>query len=68
MMCNAHGATVGQLDEKALFYLRPRGLSESTARHLLKKAFILDVVDAYDMPILREGIYQELEMESLLYE
>lgn len=35
----AHGATVGQLDERALFYLRSRGLPPSEARHLLIAAF-----------------------------
>jgi len=35
----AHGATVGQLDERALFYLRSRGLPLESARHLLIAAF-----------------------------
>jgi Fe-S cluster assembly protein SufD len=35
----AHGATVGQLDEQALFYLRTRGLAPEAARHLLTIAF-----------------------------
>jgi len=35
----AHGATVGQLDERALFYLRSRGLPPDAARHLLIAAF-----------------------------
>ncbi|HET7924909.1 MAG TPA: Fe-S cluster assembly protein SufD [Rhodanobacteraceae bacterium] len=35
----AHGATVGQLDERALFYLRSRGLPPEAARHLLIAAF-----------------------------
>jgi len=34
-----HGATIGQLDEKALYYLRSRGLDEATARELLLFAF-----------------------------
>jgi Fe-S cluster assembly protein SufD len=35
----AHGATVGQLDDRALFYLRSRGLPPEAARHLLIAAF-----------------------------
>jgi Fe-S cluster assembly protein SufD len=35
----AHGATVGQLDERALFYLRSRGLPQAEARALLTAAF-----------------------------
>jgi Fe-S cluster assembly protein SufD len=35
----AHGATVGQLDERAMFYLRSRGIPPETARQLLIAAF-----------------------------
>ncbi len=35
----SHGATVGQLDEKALFYLRSRGIAKIDARRMLTKAF-----------------------------
>jgi Fe-S cluster assembly protein SufD len=38
-----HGATVGQLSEDALFYLRTRGIGVDDARHLLIKAFAADV-------------------------
>jgi Fe-S cluster assembly protein SufD len=36
----AHGATVGQLDPDAMFYLRSRGLAEPAARALLTAAFV----------------------------
>ena len=39
----AHGATVGQLDPTAMFYLRSRGLTESDARRLLTSAFCREV-------------------------
>jgi Fe-S cluster assembly protein SufD len=39
-----HGATVGQLDEDALFYLRSRGLDKNTARNLLVHAFASEVL------------------------
>ena len=42
----AHGATVGQLDPTALFYLRSRGLPEPQARALLTGAFCREVVNA----------------------
>jgi FeS assembly protein SufD len=45
-----HGASIGQLDETALFYLRARGISESEARKLLIKAFIHDILQ--QMPLL----------------
>lgn len=41
----AHGATVGQLDEEALFYLRARGLDEAHARKLLTLAFAGEVLE-----------------------
>lgn len=44
----SHGSTTGQLDEKAVFYLRSRGLSEKEARELLVQAFIADVLEKID--------------------
>lgn len=41
----SHGATVGQLDEQAVFYLRSRGLSEAEARQLLTIAFCQSISD-----------------------
>jgi Fe-S cluster assembly protein SufD len=41
----AHGATVGELDEDALFYLRSRGIPELAARRLLIEAFLGEVID-----------------------
>jgi Fe-S cluster assembly protein SufD len=41
----SHGATVGQLDEIAVFYLRSRGLSEDAARRILTGAFCRAVSD-----------------------
>ena len=40
-----HGATIGQVDESALFYLRSRGLSEVSAKHLLLEAFANECLD-----------------------
>ena len=41
----SHGATIGQLDEDALFYLRSRGLTRTEASALLQQAFIGEVLD-----------------------
>lgn len=49
----AHGATVGQLDPTALFYLRSRGLAEADARRLLTGAFCRAVVASLDEQPLR---------------
>tara|TARA_B110000438_G_scaffold278173_1_gene301447 strand:+ start:3844 stop:5064 length:1221 start_codon:yes stop_codon:yes gene_type:complete len=40
-----HGATVGQLDEKALFYLRTRGLNHKEAQRLLMRAYVGEIID-----------------------
>ena len=42
----SHGATVGQLDAEAIFYLRSRGITEKEAKSLLLKAFAAEVIDA----------------------
>lgn len=47
-----HGATVGQLDDEALFYLRSRGIDERNARKLLMFAFANEVVDNIGIPAL----------------
>jgi Fe-S cluster assembly protein SufD len=40
----AHGATVGQLDEAALFYLRSRGIDEADASRMLTRAFVATIL------------------------
>jgi Fe-S cluster assembly protein SufD len=52
----SHGATVGQLDTEALFYLRSRGIGEKEARHLLMYAFANDIVSNVSVPILKDRI------------
>lgn len=49
-----HGATIGQLDAEALFYLRSRGLEEGAARALLTQAFASDIVAAIQEETVRE--------------
>ncbi len=41
----SHGATAGDLDHDALFYLRARGIPEETARHMLIEAFLTDTIN-----------------------
>ncbi|MFH0946105.1 MAG: Fe-S cluster assembly protein SufD [Planctomycetota bacterium] len=55
-----HGSTVGRLDEKALFYLRSRGISEVAARDLLIYAFANEIVDRIRIPALRERLAERL--------
>ena len=52
----AHGATVGQLDERALFYLRSRGLPLDLARRMLVSAFCSAVLSDLEPVALRARI------------
>ena len=52
----AHGATVGQIDERALFYLRSRGLPLEAARRLLIAAFCGAVIADEPLPELRDHL------------
>ncbi len=52
----SHGATVGQIDEEALFYLRARGIDEDKARLMMMNAFAHEVVEKIKVPALRHRI------------
>ncbi len=49
----AHGSTVGQLDENAVFYLRSRGIDESSARTLLTYAFAGEIINQVKVASMR---------------
>jgi Fe-S cluster assembly protein SufD len=51
-----HGATIGQIDEDAMFYLRSRAISEEAARNLLIQAFVSEVVHRIRIEPLRAGL------------
>lgn len=53
----SHGATVGQLDENALFYMRTRGIDVKEARLLLMFAFVNEVVDTIRLEALRDRLH-----------
>lgn len=56
-----HGATVGQLDEEQVFYLRSRGIGEVDARDLLTFAFLSDIINRVHVAPLRE------QLESMIH-
>jgi Fe-S cluster assembly protein SufD len=56
----AHGASVGELDEAALFYLRTRGIPDAEARHMLIEGFLREPVEAIADPVLREFLLRRL--------
>jgi len=51
-----HGATVGQLDENQIFYLRSRGIDETAARDILTFAFAADVTERVHVESLRQRL------------
>ena len=57
----SHGATTGQLDAAALFYLRSRGLSQTQARALLIRAFAESILSAVEHEPLRAWLEQRLD-------
>jgi Fe-S cluster assembly protein SufD len=52
----SHGCTIGQLDEKALFYLQSRGIPRKEAKAMLLFAFGNDVVTKIKIPALKSRI------------
>lgn len=52
----SHGATVGQLDEEALYYLRSRGIGERSARKLLMFAFANDICQHVEIQALKDRL------------
>ena len=60
MKC-AHGATVGELDKQALFYMASRGMDPATAKTLLLKAFVAGVFD----DVADEAVKDRLESAAL---
>src|SRR6185312_3432806 len=51
-----HGATIGQVEENALFYLRSRGLDENAAKHLLLLAFANECLERMNSGLVREHL------------
>jgi Fe-S cluster assembly protein SufD len=57
----AHGATVGELDRSALFYLESRGVAPDEARALLTRAFVADALDRIGEEEVKAAFYQDVE-------
>ncbi len=57
----AHGSTVGQLNDAALFYMRQRGIPLREARLLLEFAFINEVIDTMQLAPLRDRLHLLVE-------
>ena len=56
-----HGASTGQLDETALFYMQQRGISKQKARQLLVGAFMREVIDSIQDAAVREQLLNAID-------
>jgi Fe-S cluster assembly protein SufD len=57
----AHGATVGELDRDALFYMASRGVPEGEAKALLTRAFVADAIERVGEEKVREAMERDVE-------
>jgi Fe-S cluster assembly protein SufD len=57
----SHGATIGQLDSEAMFYLKSRGISKETARTILIRAFASDVIKSIKVNEVRNYLEEILD-------
>jgi len=60
-----HGATIGQIDADALFFLKSRGLTEERARNLLTHAFAAEIIDKVPVPFLVESLSKTILDERM---
>ena len=64
----SHGATTGQLDDKALFYMQSRGIPRNEARMMLMQAFMAEVVDTVRVEAVRDRLRHLVERRLAGYE
>ncbi|RMD84892.1 MAG: Fe-S cluster assembly protein SufD [Candidatus Dadabacteria bacterium] len=62
----SHGATVGQLDDESIFYLRSRGIAEDEARKILLNGFMKDVLDEVECSVVKDNFVACKLEQSLL--
>ncbi|MHB8920282.1 MAG: Fe-S cluster assembly protein SufD [Halothiobacillus sp.] len=60
----SHGATIGRLDDEALYYLRSRGISRTNARRLLISGFAQEIIDALPSPELVAWMSAQLDASA----
>jgi Fe-S cluster assembly protein SufD len=58
-----HASATGRFDDEALFYLMARGIPADEARRLVVRGFFAEVVDAIDVPAIRERVDAAVEQE-----
>jgi Fe-S cluster assembly protein SufD len=58
----SHGSTTGQLDERQLFYLQSRGISQVEARKMLILAFANEIIESIEDENVRDRVHSEFEI------
>ena len=58
----AHGATVGEIDDEQMFYLKSRGISEKKAKQILITAFLKDIINESVDEAMQNFVFEEAEM------
>ena len=61
----SHGATTGQLDNEAMFYLKSRGIGVNEARALLTNAFAEEILDKISIPSFREKLKRLIHVKLM---
>ncbi|MDE5635454.1 MAG: SufD family Fe-S cluster assembly protein, partial [Muribaculaceae bacterium] len=64
----SHGATTGQLDDRALFYMQSRGIPREEARMMLMQAFMTEVVDTVRVESVRDRLRHLVERRLAGYD
>jgi len=59
----SHGATIGQLDEEAVFYLRSRGINDQLARHMLMDGFVSTIADGIADQALHDYVQNQIQQQ-----
>ena len=59
MKCT-HGATVGQLDEKGIFYLRTRGIKKKEAQKMMMRAYVGEVLSGIKNDETRNDLLEKI--------
>jgi Fe-S cluster assembly protein SufD len=57
----SHGASIGQLDQEALFYLKTRGVEEQIARRMLIRGFAAEVTEVIRLPNIRDQVEARID-------
>ena len=55
-----HGATIGQIDEDALFYLRCRGIEKKEAREIMIKAYVCEIIERIEDDAMQSMLEKEV--------